>query len=88
LRFEGRILRVEPRPYQAVLDASMTRSEQWLTLCAWCKRARENGTWAELDAYVAARDGFGAEGVPQITHGVCDDCRVSLAREIAKARGD
>lgn len=79
--FASTIDRVEPRPYQPLLDPTLERTEigGMLTVCAWCARVRYGGAWADIDE-VAERLGL-ADGtdVPALSHGICNRCEAALS---------
>ncbi|HSL83509.1 MAG TPA: hypothetical protein VLF66_12100 [Thermoanaerobaculia bacterium] len=78
--FHTRLERVEPRPHLALLDASGPRDpSRLLRLCSWCKRAAVEGRgWLELEE-AAERLGLLEERpVPEITHGLCEDCEARM----------
>jgi hypothetical protein len=43
-------------------------------MCAWCKRVDTDGCWLELDQAIARQRLFEAQLLPEISHGICEDC--------------
>lgn len=86
LRLTSTMLRSETRPYQPLLDPAARRSDEWVTVCAWCKRARIDDLWIEIDEATARWDAFGDGPVPRLTHGVCYDCYKNVMHEVEAAK--
>jgi len=76
-----RLLREEVREPQPLLDPSAPRSSDVLRACSWCKRLQgRDGHWREIEAAIQHGDLLGEPPVPQLSHAVCDDCRVAVRR--------
>ncbi|MBI1910797.1 MAG: hypothetical protein HYS21_02230 [Deltaproteobacteria bacterium] len=75
LAFHTKIIKEEFRDPAPILDAMADRSNEFVTMCSWCKRIilPENG-WAEVEEAVSRLDLFGQIKLPQLTHGICPDC--------------
>ena len=43
LMFTSVLVEEEPRPYVALLDTTLPRSDTYLTLCSWCKQVLVEG---------------------------------------------
>ena len=72
----------ERRPSLVLLDPKALRSDQFLTLCSWCKRARvAESEWVEPEDAIVRLDLFGPPSPPQLSHGVCDQCAKMLESE-------
>ena len=55
----------------------------WLTVCAWCERAKLRGRWVTLErALIAYRDARDLS----LTHGICPSCFAVAMRSADKAR--
>lgn len=74
VEFRNSIIRTEAREPVALIDMEAARSESFLTICSWCRRARSGRTWVELEEVVRALGLFSMVPMPQITHGICEDC--------------
>lgn len=74
VEFRSRLLDVEPRDPVLLLDPHAGRGEEFLTVCSWCRRARVSSVWVELDEAVKMLDLFSSAALPQLTHGICQDC--------------
>jgi hypothetical protein len=73
----------ERRPSLALLDPQAPRSDQVLTLCSWCKRARvTRSEWVEPEDAIARLDLFGPPSLPQLSHGICDQCVNTVTAEV------
>lgn len=74
LELEGRILREEERGAVSLLDSSTSRSDEFLTICSWCKQVDVSGEWLEVEEAVKRRRFFNSTTLPQLTHGICNAC--------------
>lgn len=79
VHFAGILERVEATRPLSVLDASAARSDDFLTLCSWCKRALiETAGWLEVEDAAARLRLFEKEQMPRLVHDVCPDCLARL----------
>jgi len=79
----GAMLRIEARDRVALLEPSRRPSDQWLTICSWCKRVFVTACgWLEIEEAVAHLELFGSLELPNLTGGVCRDCRRQIEREL------
>ena len=60
-----------------LLDPDFPRTEEFLTMCAWCKKVKAPG-WMEAEDAVQRLNFFDRPQLPQITHGICENCVHSL----------
>jgi hypothetical protein len=75
IQFLSHTLRTEPRESVPLLDPSTTRSNEFLSLCSWCKRIRLPGDrWVEVEEAVTQLGLFHLDVLPKVTHGMCPDC--------------
>jgi hypothetical protein len=61
----------EPEP---LLDSDRPHSDKPLRVCGWCKKLDANGRWAEVEEAVFLLGLFERPLLPDITHGICEDC--------------
>jgi hypothetical protein len=52
--------------------------EEFLRVCAWCKKVDLDGSWVSLEKY------FDAELDTQTTHGICPACAAKQKEELAQ----
>ena len=85
LRDHGHILvtnwleRVEARPPMPLLEPAAARSEEYVTVCSWCKKVELPGaTWVEVEEAVEHLRLFDRAVLPQLTHGICPTCLESF----------
>jgi hypothetical protein len=45
----------------------------WLTMCAWCGRAKARGRWIDASRALQLVASWG-DDKPQLTHGICPAC--------------
>ena len=87
VQFETRTIRVDERPRQELLDRYAPRAGGMLRICGWCKRMDIEGErWGELEEAVNTLRLFEYKALPQITHGMCNQCFDDIARKLADWR--
>lgn len=74
LQLRTRVVRLEPREPNPLLDRAAPRGGALLRMCSWCKAVDVEGRWCEVEQAVIALRLFEREVVPAITHGVCPVC--------------
>ena len=83
VRFAAALLRSEPRPAVPLLDAAAPRSDELLTMCAWCKRIKlDEDTWREVEEALARMAILQRFPLPGITHAICPECLVTCMRSL------
>ena len=79
LLYRVRPLKEEVRALVPLLDPQRPRVESFVTMCGWCKRvAVSQRRWLEVEEAVVALALFDEPRLPQLTHGVCEECSQSL----------
>lgn len=79
LEFQSELVREEPRPSVALFDLCHPRNNDFVTMCAWCKRVRVGpDQWLEVEAALEQMNLNETTRLPNISHGLCGDCRDSL----------
>ncbi len=87
VQFETRVLKTEQRPAQKILDSEISRSDEMLRICGWCKKidvGQDN--WKEVEIAVSELGLFKQEKLPQLTHGICPECFRSVKKQITAKR--
>ncbi|MDZ7685643.1 MAG: hypothetical protein U5O39_12050 [Gammaproteobacteria bacterium] len=84
---ESVMIREEHRPVAELLNTDRPASDELVLMCSWCKRIDVDGTWMEIEDAMRELDLFSQEVLPQLSHGICDDCQDNLDRE-ASALGE
>ena len=71
------------RPYVALLDPNVARSDALILMCSWCKRilAPEN-EWLEIDQAIDRFGLLAAAEPPSISHSICPACESSHFSDI------
>ena len=82
VQFEGRIVREETREPVSVFDSSVSRSDEYLVVCSWCKRVDVSGDWVEVESAVRQLKLFDLIHLPRITHGMCTDCSERIRNQM------
>ncbi|WP_295882021.1 hypothetical protein [uncultured Thiohalocapsa sp.] len=83
IEFRNRILRIERRTAQELLNVQHPTDERSVTLCSACKRVDTDQGWLELEDAVLRLHLFDCDRLPRTRHGVCPSCAgrfVELAR--------
>jgi hypothetical protein len=75
VEFETTVLKSEDREAIPLLDPRVARSGEMLRVCAWCNRIDTgSGEWMEVEEAIRHLGLFELDAMPQLTHGVCDEC--------------
>lgn len=74
VEFRSSYLKFEPRTPVSLLDRGASRGGEFITICSWCRRVRLANEWVELDEAVRRLDLFSSASLPQLSHGICQDC--------------
>jgi len=75
IEFHSILMHEERRNYQAFLDPTYSRTEEFIKMCSWCKKIYlPDHTWEEVEKAVIALKLFELSHLPQITHGICPTC--------------
>ncbi len=73
LEFRSLLVREEARPKVNLLNPGYPRTEEFVTVCAWCKKVKASD-WMEAEEAVHQLQFFDRSQLPQITHGICEGC--------------
>ncbi len=85
VRFTTWIVRLEHRAPVGLLEASEDRSDEFVTICSWCKKVQTApGVWEEVEEAVRTLDLFASPKLPQLTHGMCPACQAFYLRQLAE----
>jgi hypothetical protein len=84
VEFRSRVVSEGPRPPQPLLERDRPHSGDLVRVCGWCKKVDVGGRWAEVEEAVSRLGLFDRPVLPQLTHGICEDCH---ARMVATLRG-
>ena len=89
LTYHVRTLQEQGRQPVPQLEPHRPRSESFVTICGWCNRvdAPPRG-WLEIEEAVAALALFSEPLPPQLTHGVCEECREIILGALGEERVD
>jgi len=84
LKFEFAIdpIKTIERKPEKMLQRSL-QSEEVLMLCSWCNRVKiGEGDWREVEDALEALQLFDEEKMPQLSHGMCNDCYGNISRRL------
>jgi len=62
-------------------DQNESAPEGLLTICSWCKKAKIDGEWVDIQNPFRAFDLFASAPVVQLTHGICPSCAIDFMAE-------
>lgn len=68
------LLSVTKRPPMPIPVALRVPGDSFLRACGWCKRLDAGGRWVEIEEAVTTLALFHESRLPEISHGICDDC--------------
>jgi hypothetical protein len=76
VEFRSQIVHEEPwaQPVRLLDPAAPRTGGPLLRMCSWCKRVASEERWLEVEAYADEMGLFDSVALPEITHGICDDC--------------
>jgi len=81
------ILREENRESIALLDESIDRSDEFLTICSWCKRVKlSDDDWREVEEAIESLRLFDDSVLPRLSHGMCSECFENARKELEQHR--
>lgn len=85
VEFRSRIIRSEKRIAVALIDPShKNRSDEILKMCGWCKSVWDEDHWIELEHAVKQLGLLTNQVLPQISHGICNECSKRMTSLIDK----
>lgn len=90
VEFETHPIRVEAREFYSLLSRTTTRSTDLLRACAWCNRMNvgvSSSEWVEVEEATERLRLFQRDRMPQLTHGICEDCLESMMSTLASMGG-
>ena len=68
-------VRSESREPIKLLDETVDRSDELLSICSMCKKIKlDDETWVEVERAVEKLKLFELARLPQLTHGLCQSC--------------
>jgi hypothetical protein len=75
LLYESLLTKVEPQRHLGILDATLPRSNAFLTICSCCKRALlEPIGWLAVEDISLRLGLFERPKVPEMRHTICPEC--------------
>jgi len=86
IEFQTIVLREESRDPVGLLDRTFQRSDQQISMCAWCKKVRVGSEWLEVEDAIGKLQLFQEPLLPSVTHGLCSPCLAQLKHELDEVR--
>ena len=75
IQFKCVLVKKERRAKQQFLSPNTDRSDDFLTICSWCKKIKtREKCWLEIEDAVRALKLMDSVKLPKLTHGVCPEC--------------
>lgn len=84
VEFHTRVLWEEAREWQPLLDPRVAHTDEFLHLCAWCKKVQVGDEWLEVEDAVTRLALFDQPALPQLSHGLCPACDAEMQRVLAE----
>ena len=83
VQFDSQLIREEKRSSQKILQGSVGRKDEVIIICSWCGRINTgNNEWQEVEDAVKVLGLFELSVLPQISHGMCNDCYKLMFRKL------
>ncbi len=83
IEFKSHIEKQEARDPVLILNSQVSRTEEHLTICGWCKKVQLNADqWVEIEVAVEQLQLFDQTQLPQLTHSICPHCHQEVLKEI------
>lgn len=83
LDISASLLREEHRANVSLLEPDRPRSEEFVTICSWCKKVLiSEDEWADVETCIRQLELFDSPVLPEITHGLCDVCESKITGEL------
>jgi hypothetical protein len=85
--FQTHTLSVEERLSQRILDRNAKRINKLINICGWCK-AIDTGDkdWQHLDSGISMLSLFEQDKLPELSHGICNNCYSAMAEKISQRK--
>lgn len=83
IEFVSQITKEVKRQRVNILDKNISRNEQIIKMCSYCKAIQvDENNWMETAEAVSHLKLFNKKTLPKISHGVCSICYNSLMQEL------
>lgn len=75
IELKTKLIRNEPRDPVPLLNPAFPRTDDFLTICSWCKQVLlPTGRWATTENAISKLGLFLAPQLPRLTQGICPTC--------------
>lgn len=83
IEIRSQLIRELRRPYSALLDVSVRRSDELLRVCSWCNKVNlAPRKWVEVEHAIRNLRLLEDSPIPGITHGMCEVCLGNFYEEL------
>ncbi|MCA9410557.1 MAG: hypothetical protein KC931_16335 [Candidatus Omnitrophica bacterium] len=72
-------VQTKERDYCSLLDVTIDREGDLISVCSWCKKFHITNDWVEAEEAVGRLNLFSSAATPRITHSICEDCMESMS---------
>ncbi len=79
IEFTVDTLSKEMRSPTMLLEPNLTRSNEFLLVCSWCKKVRIPEGWVEVEEAISKSHLLEKTILPELTHGICDPCYKTMS---------
>ncbi|MGI9579508.1 MAG: hypothetical protein ACR2OH_15020 [Microthrixaceae bacterium] len=81
--FRSRLVFEETRPDVSLIRRGSERTPKAsaVQLCCWCARGFDGNRWLSIDELVWSNDDLEHEPVPEISQGICGECKATMSSE-------
>jgi hypothetical protein len=86
IEIASRTLSSEPRSIAKLIKVN-SATEELLRICSWCMRIHI-GEWVQPELAIKLLRLFERSRLPELSHGICDDCRKPMVESIRQRRGE
>jgi len=84
--FSSRIIKLESRIPIRLLDYSVPRNDEIISICSICKQVKlTDDRWVEVEEAIKIKNLFGESVMPMISHGLCPSCAKTFLGEQLKS---
>lgn len=82
-----RVLLEQARPYAALLEGAVRRSNELIKVCSWCKKLQLlPGRWVEVEQAIREMRLLELPPIPRISHAMCEPCLAAFREQVEQGK--
>ena len=82
VQFETRVVWIEKRLHQNILQRDVRPNERVLTVCSWCSKINvTDENWQEVEEAIINPGLFEMDALPRLSHGICFSCYQTISEK-------